>query len=401
MVSDLSSFLSKKQSGTNETERCDLIVSNDKSLVSSIVELYVMEGFPTPKSISVLNESNINGYTSLNTENVVLDLRGVDEFEQLAIVTQMGTLLDMDIMLMILSDVNSIVLQNEVYRMGAIYVLWDEELSGLGIAITSKRSNSIVDNGSIRRAKRILVIGTRGGVGVSTFSSILSHALAVKANLKVLISEHDMHALSSDACLGISQLKLKQNVGNLEMLDFDAAVAQSYVHQVHNKLDYLAIDSHSVTLKEHTDLLYRLSHELTHNYNFIVDSVPLHCLDALNLRDNIDRYHRIFVICEPSVASLRAYNSLSHYLNHSTYNVVFNFVRQRKDYLMSVNEAAERVKINSFFDVSYEPGIEKIILQQGLTSITSKKYFFPYGEIIKSLTGKNIQPRTNFKLFRK
>ncbi|MFV0447805.1 MAG: CpaE family protein [Vibrio sp.] len=400
MVSDLTSFLSKKKPDSIDDVRCDLVVSTDNDLVRTIIELYTTEGFSKPKTASYLNEDNVGNYTRFNTVNVILDLRGVDGAEQGLLVAKMETLLDVDINLMILSDINSINLQNEIYRMGAIYVLWDKELNGLNMALNSSTSGAVYSH-SIRSAKRILVIGTRGGIGVSSFSAMLAHTLAVKAHLKVLLSEHDSHALISDACLGIKQLKLKQNSGNLAMVDLDAAIATSYIHNVQDKLDYLAIDSHLVSPREHVDLLYYLSQEMAKNYNFIIDSVPLSCVDTLNVQENLDRYHRVFLICEPTIASLRTYNYLSSKLANSDCQVIFNLVRSPKDYIMSVDNACERINVESVVKIKYEPSLEKTILQQGISSVEHKKYYLPFVDIIRDLTGKNIKPKLNFSLFKK
>ncbi len=401
MASDLTSFLSKTQSNIVEKGRYDLVVTQDNILECSITELYTTEGFSSIEIIPSLGEDNIHRYSSMNVVNAVLDFRGVSESDLLVKAMQMVTLLDTDISLIVLGDIDSISLQNQIYHLGAVYVLWDANLHNLNLILASRLNGLAPIGKSIRNAKRVLVVGTKGGVGVSSFSSMLAHALACKAHLKVMLVEHDMYCLTSDTYLGLKQFKIKQNPGNLTILDIDAVVAESYVHKIQDKLDYVALDSRLVSLQEHTDLLYRLSEELSGNYNFVIDSVPISSLGVLNLRENLDRFHRVYLICEPSVASLRAFNKIIRILGNTKVQTVFNLARPEKDYVMTINSAKERIKIQSSINLRYEAGLEKHLLQQGITSVSKCKYFSPFVQIIKDLTGKNIQPKAKFSLFRK
>ncbi|WCE32558.1 AAA family ATPase [Vibrio sp. SCSIO 43137] len=401
MASDLTSFLSKVQTGSDDKKRRDLIVSKDQQLMDCVKELYIREGFSSLETSSLLNESNIHRYTSADIINVILDFRGVEESEQCSKVTQMVTLLDTSITVIVLSDIDSISLQNQIYHLGAEYVLWDEALHNLTITIASHIDKSNTRRQSIRSAKRVLVIGTKGGVGVSCFSSVLANILAVKARLKVMLVEHDSHAISSDAYLGLKQFKAKQNPGNLALLDIDAAVAESYLYKVQDKLDYVALDSRLVSLQEHTELLYRLSHELSVNYNFVIDSVPVSSFESLKLQEHLDRYHRIYLICEPSVASLRALNAVVRTLAGSNFQTVFNLTRPEKDYLMTTNSAQKRVKDTSGIRFIYDSGLEKQLFQQGISSISNRQYFSPFTAIVKDLTGKDIRSKVTFSLFNK
>ncbi|EKM32370.1 cobQ/CobB/MinD/ParA nucleotide binding domain protein, partial [Vibrio harveyi] len=62
-----------------------------------------------------------------------------------------------------------------------------------------------------RIAKRVLMLGSKGGVGLSTISAFLSYSLSQQANLKTLLVEHDTIALNSDIFLGLKGLKAQQN----------------------------------------------------------------------------------------------------------------------------------------------------------------------------------------------
>ncbi|MFA0026223.1 type II secretion protein, partial [Vibrio sp. 10N.261.49.A5] len=103
-------------------------------------------------------------------------------------------------------------------------------------------SSTTVNKKKSRVAKRVLLLGSKGGIGLSSISSYLCHSLSQQASLKTLLVEHDTTALNSDIFLGVKGLKSKLSSIDLNQSELDAAIAATYVYSVKDKLDYLMLD---------------------------------------------------------------------------------------------------------------------------------------------------------------
>ncbi|MFA0499242.1 type II secretion protein, partial [Vibrio sp. 10N.222.46.A1] len=133
-------------------EATDLIVSDDNTLTESINDLYAIEGFPKPLEVTDIDLDGVWNQSNIKLNHVVLDLRSASNvIEQ---VSEISVRLDVNISLLVLCDVDSIKLRNQVHALGASYVLWDPELDSLLAAIkTTQEGESTVKK--TRVAKRI------------------------------------------------------------------------------------------------------------------------------------------------------------------------------------------------------------------------------------------------------
>ncbi|AIW16204.1 AAA family ATPase [Vibrio tubiashii] len=376
----------------------DLIVSDDAAFIESVNDLYAIEGYAKPIEVPDIDNDSAWNNSDVKLNHVILDLRGagnvVDQTSEIA------TRLDVSISLLVLCDVDSIKLRNQVHSLGANYVLWDAELDALLAAIKSNEEQE----SSVKRtrvAKRILILGTKGGVGVSSVSSLLCHSLAGQANLKTLLVDHDSGAMNSDIYLGVKGLKAKQNSIDLNQIDIDDAIAKTYVHPVVDKLDYLVLEKNIACLSDHATTLFNLSNQLIDQYNFIIDSAPLSCYEEIHDQELSEKYHRIFVVCDPSVSSLRSYNLLKKKLGKVEHELVFNLNRPAKDFMVTLASAKERIRVKTSIDFAYEPALEKLLIQQGIGHFMKSKSSAPIANMVSTLTGKKIKTKPRFSLFRK
>lgn len=376
----------------------DLVVSDDAAFIESVNDLYAIEGYAKPIEVPDIDNDSTWNNSDVKLNHVILDLRGagnvVDQTSEIA------TRLDVSISLLVLCDVDSIKLRNQVHSLGANYVLWDADLDALLAAIKSNEEQE----SSVKRtrvAKRILILGTKGGVGVSSVSSLLCHSLAGQANLKTLLVDHDSGAMNSDIYLGVKGLKAKQNSIDLNQIDIDDAIAKTYVHPVVDKLDYLVLEKNIACLSDHATTLFNLSNQLIDQYNFIIDSAPLSCYEEIHDQELSDKYHRIFVVCDPSVSSLRSYNLLKKKLGKVEHELVFNLNRPAKDFMVTLASAKERIRVKTSIDFAYEPALEKLLIQQGIGHFMKSKSSAPIAHMVSTLTGKKIKTKSRFSLFRK
>ncbi|WP_299014169.1 type II secretion protein [uncultured Photobacterium sp.] len=393
-------FKSSTNRESSKAEIVDLIVSEDKAFVDSVKELYAIEGFHEPIHMkNIHNEDELNEIKQ-KIRNVILDFRSVNDI--VADVNDIATQLDVDINIITVSNLDSIKVKNQVLALGANYVLLDEELNELLAAILSLNgSKEQTAHKKTRIAKRVLFLGSKGGIGLSAITSLLAHTLSEGANLKTLLVDHDSGALNSDMFLAIKGLKVRQTSSDITERDIDSAIARTYTNKAREKLDYLMLEKHGEGFSLHSQTLYNLSQQLVDEYNFIIDAMPLSSFDQLNGSEMQEKYHRIFVVCEQSVSSLRAYNALKRKLGKTPHQLVFSQTRPAKDYVIPLDNAKVRIKQKDTIDIGYEPGLEKIFVHEGPVGVMNTKFSDPIRTIVASLTGKTIVRKKRFKLFSK
>ncbi len=393
-------FKTTSSSKDKKNNTIDLVVSDDMAFLQAIDELYAIEGFASPLKVDDIDDESWHK-TSAEIKHVVLDLRDCGEL--VSEVAEISSRLDVSISLIVLSNTDSILMRDKVLSLGANYILWDPELDGLLGALkeSGKDTFSPTVKKKSRIAKRVLMLGSKGGVGVSTISAFLSHSLSQQASLKTLLVEHDTLALNSDIFLGLKGLKAQQNSIDLNQSELDAAIAGSYVHPIKDKLDFLALEKNIACISDHADSLFRISNELVGQYNFIIDSLPLNAINELTSEDINERYNRIFVVCEPSVASLRAYHSIKKKLGKAEHRIIFSMTRSQKDYMMPLQGAKEKIKAKDTIDFVYEANLEKLIIQQGIHNTAKIKFTPAIANMVNSLTGKKVKVQKKFAWFKK
>ncbi|WP_391090555.1 AAA family ATPase [Vibrio sp. NH-UV-68] len=391
-------FKNSTAKSKSSIEATDLIVSDDVSLIESINDLYAIEGYAKPIEVTDFDNDGAWNRSDIKLKHVILDFRHASNIVEQ--VSDIASRLDVSISLLVVCDVDSIKLRNQVHSLGATYVLWDVDLDGLLAAVKSKDEHQSVAKRT-RVAKRILVLGTKGGVGVSSVSSLLAHALSGEVNLKTLLVDHDSGAMNSDIYLGVKGLKAKQNSIDLNQIDIDDAIAKTYLHKVSEKLDYLVLERNVACLADHATTLHNLSSQLIDQYNFIIDSAPLSCYEEIHDQELSEKYHRVFLVCDPSVSSLRSYNLLQKKLGKIEHEIVFNLNRPAKDFMVTLSNAKERIRVKNSVDINYEPALEKVLIQRGMSEFIKSKSAAPIAQMVTLLTGKKLKSKSRFSLFRK
>ena len=396
---DLNSIFKFRSNSDIENKITDLVVSEDESFLSSVKELYTIEGLI---QLQVSSKSNYHNHLSINSKNirnVIFDMRGISDVQKSC--SDIITVLDVNISLLIISDIDSILLQDKVSSLGGIYILWDEKLDSLLYSIKFNGKKNLSNMKNYRVAKRILVLGSKGGIGVSLISSLFSHFLSSKAHLRTLLVDYDSNTNNSDFYIGIKNFKNNKNSKNIFDIEMDSLVAETYIENVDDKLDYLVLDRNSDDFIHHSSSLFKISSELEANYNFIIDSVPSSMFGELYSNDFFEKYHHVFLICEPSVSSLRSCNKLKKFLSKTDYQLIINLNRPLKDFILSISQVKDKLKINNTIDILYEQDIEKRIIQNGIGCLENSKVFEPISEAIKILTGKDINRKSKYSIFKK
>ncbi|PSW07394.1 AAA family ATPase [Photobacterium lipolyticum] len=191
-------------------------------------------------------------------------------------------------------------------EMGLYYLFWPinkQEASDFIRHVHSniERFTGVSQN---RKAKKVAIIGSKGGIGTTLISAEIASKLASSGTDTILV-DHQYHTSNIDIMLGLKNFE-KQNAENLglQFHDMDEESAAGYLQPISNNLRMLALSgnvpvtdllgySHSIV-----DLLHRQA-------NFIIEDYSGSADFKLDIPLLVKRSNVIVLVIEPTVASVR------------------------------------------------------------------------------------------------
>ncbi|SFO86791.1 AAA family ATPase [Enterovibrio norvegicus] len=243
--------------------------SNDvKNLVE---ETFRFDGHPPPIALPYKFKDVANQIEEHHAQLVVIDLCGCPDTIKES--KQLSSRLPTSVSVVVLGDVDSISVVRELKALGFYYLLWPVEKIELAEFVQSVVSRHIAASNfkNRRRAKRVGIVGIRGGIGCSLLTSELAWFLSHEKQTSCLVVDHNYMSSSLDILLGLKN-RDKRTINDSEVTgDIDATSAKTLVTKVSNRLDYLALglqEERSIDLHDINDLV--ISH-LSNETNFVID----------------------------------------------------------------------------------------------------------------------------------
>ncbi|GAL29187.1 type II/IV secretion system ATPase TadZ/CpaE [Vibrio variabilis] len=278
---------------------CALVYQTDecKSLVE---ELFEFEGWDAPNGVKqekadsdffAKQESNLILLELNNSDSVVSDAQAFAA----KLPTHKGVI--------IIGKEDAISTLRTLKEMGFYYIFWPinkyefaEFVMHVHLDLKSHTGVS-----KERRAKRVAVVGTKGGIGTSFIAAELSTKMSGQGVDTILV-DHQYHDSNIDVLLGLTDhtsRTLDELSVPIHELDFEGA--QNYLTPINKDLRLLSIngDSDQDELLSYNQALCDL---LSRNTNFIVEdfsgSVDFHVDGDMLIR----HYDVVAIVVEPSIA---------------------------------------------------------------------------------------------------
>jgi pilus assembly protein CpaE len=276
-----------------QTEEC-------KSLVE---ELFEFEGWDAPNGVRqekadsdffAKQESNLILLELNESESVVKDAQ---EFAA-KLPTHKGVI--------IIGKEDAISTLRTLKEMGFYYIFWPINKYEFAEFVMHVHRDLKAQTGvsKERRAKRVAVVGTKGGIGTSFIAAELSSKMSGQGVDTILV-DHQYHDSNIDVMLGLTDhtaRRLDELSVPAHELDFEGA--QNYLTPINKDLRLLSINGDT----DQEDILnynQALCHLLSRNTNFIVEdfsgSVDFHVDGEMLIR----HYDVVAIVVEPSIAAVR------------------------------------------------------------------------------------------------
>ncbi|BDY04209.1 chromosome partitioning protein ParA [Ferrimonas sp. YFM] len=265
-----------------------------------VQEVCRFEGWPEPhsqKESQGINPEKLQDIVILelnDSDNVVADAR------------QFASQMPNKKGIIIIGKEDAITTMRALKEMGFYYLFWPvgkQELTEFlrHVHANQQKFSGVSQN---RKAKRISVVGTRGGCGTTLIATELASALAGSGAETVLV-DHKYQLSNIDIILGQKDLA-KQDVKNisLQLHELDEDAAFSYLTKVSRRLNLLGLTG-DAPQRELTEFTHSLCDLLLRQANFMVEDYSASIDFPLEMEALYKRSDMIVLVLEPSVTSLR------------------------------------------------------------------------------------------------
>lgn len=295
--------LLKKEKKESETEpRMALLVQTEKCK-SFVLQTFRFGGLAEPKVSENTEEffKKLKGHTC----PIVIELpENENVFEYLDKITHQ---LSSENEIVLLGYDNSISTQRKLAQEGYYYLFLpstDDELLELLKKVKTDISCSI-KIGKKRAAKRVSVLGVKGGVGSSFVCASIASAFTLSMDIKTLLVEYKFASGNLDIFLAKKNLKKREVSSAIQTAIIDESYARTFVEKVNPNLSYLGITSKTITsnlLLEYTELMTK---EIASDYRVIIKDYSNAVMSPFEVQQTISNSECLVLVFDATLSSLR------------------------------------------------------------------------------------------------
>ncbi|WP_028021810.1 AAA family ATPase [Enterovibrio calviensis] len=381
-----------------------------KSLVE---ETFRFIGETLPTSYQYKFDDVAGQVEELNAQVAIVDLVECEDI--LKECRQLSERLPTSLSVLIIGGEDSISVVRELKAFGFYYLLWPISKIELAEFVESVLAQHESANFKHRRrAKRIGIIGTRGGIGTSLITAELGWQLSNEKQASCVVVDNNYLSGNLDIYLGVKnrekrKLNAVESSGNV-----DESIAKSLVTRVNHRLDYLALGLDSETSADFHEVTGTVISNLSSETNFIIDDLSASVSFDLRPSSLIKQLDVAVVVMDPTISCLREtaalLNNIKKHIEENdlrkTVRIMLVLNKHRASRFHSVTES-EIVKYLSVpIDVvlPYEVSAEEALVSGTMLSTGKTKLGSQLRVLCSLVVGEVIQPsrvKGLFPFFRK
>ncbi|MGF1726080.1 AAA family ATPase [Photobacterium nomapromontoriensis] len=281
---------------------CTLIYQSDE-FRALIDELFLFEGWTDPTVIKESIYSNQIDHDDLN-DIVLLELnRSTDVIED---ARYFASQISPHKGVIVIGKDNEITTLRILKEMGFYYLYWPAEKQDLTdfILHVNKSLKELSGVYSSRKAKRVAVVGSKGGVGTTFLACELAFALADQGADTILV-DHQYKGSNMDVMLGLKGFQ-RYNISEMStpIVELDDESASLYLQPVKSRLRLLAMDSNDSD-SQVLGVCQTLCQLLSRHTNFIIEDYSASIGFRLDPIQLVDCHDVVILVIEPSISSVR------------------------------------------------------------------------------------------------
>ncbi|KKD60223.1 type II secretion protein ATPase [Grimontia sp. AD028] len=349
----------------------------------------------------------------LRAQVAIIDLVECDDI--LKECRQLSERLPTSLSVLIIGSVDSISVVRELKAFGFYYLLWPVSKIELAEFIEGVLAQHEAANFKHRRrAKRIGIIGTRGGIGTSLITAELGWLLSNDKQASCVVVDNNYISGNLDIFLGVKnrekrKLNAVESGGNI-----DEAIAKSLVTRVNHRLDYLALGLDNESSVDFHEVTNTVIGNLTSETNFIIDDLSASV--GFDIRPTIlmKQLDVAVVVMDPTISCLREtaalLNSIKKHIEENelrkAVRIILVLNKHRASRFHSVTEAEIVKYLNVPIDIvlPYEISAEEALVSGNMLSSGKTKLGSQLRALCSLIVGEEASPsrvKSLFPFFRK
>lgn len=290
----------------NQDTRSDLgcaLVYQSTECKSLVEELFAFEGWdaPVPASFSSISPTFFKDHSE---DLILLELS--ESNDVVADAREFAAKLPTHKGVIIIGKEDAISTLRTLKEMGFYYLFWPINKYEFADFVRHVHSDLKAQIGisKERRAKRVSIVGTKGGIGTSFITAELSAKLAGQGVDTVLV-DHQFHDSNMDVLLGLTE-HLPRSIDELAVPegDLDLEGAQNFLSKVAPDLRFLSING-ELADNELLSYNHALCKQISRNTNFIVADFSGSVDFRVTAKMLVTHYDVVVIVIEPSVSAIR------------------------------------------------------------------------------------------------
>lgn len=361
-----------------------------------VLKAYKFEGWEKPFCIK--RDQKIR--SEQMGEVFIVDLIDCDEVLEKA--KLLNNKISNDKILVVIGKEDRINTLNALKSIGVHYLLWPLEQDDITQCIRSiSKSGGIgFEENLSRRAKRISVIGTRGGCGTSVVTLEIASALAKEGSRSILVDHHYLHG-NIDILLSRKDL-IKVDIASItvdiELLDEDST--ENYLSEINKDFLYLALDgvASQSTLEKYTESVVD---KLRRKANFIIDDYSPSIDFPLDIGNIVSLSNIIVMVIEPSVTSIRNTQNLLDKVNEASLTlterpriiIIVNRHRPAPSFSFSCKEVERFISRKVDVEIPFYKKATSHLLDGGKLIDLGRRSSNPFYKVRQLIIGEELKQR--------
>ncbi|RYU46710.1 chromosome partitioning protein ParA [Aliivibrio finisterrensis] len=244
-------------------------------------------------------------------EVVIIELNASQDVVQDA--QRLAHLLPSQVSVVIVGSEDAISTIRLLKEMGFYYLFWPVSKQECSDFMRHVLDNHEQHRGLManRKAKRVAMVGVKGGVGTSLISSEVSRMLSFDKGVSTLLVDHNYHGGNLDIFMGLKQHQKRIVQKGTLISNIDGTYALGLIRKITPMLSMLAIDSDELNSQELKEYTVAVQEQALKNSSVMIeDHAHLICNedDIIKLLQQVDVLVFVF---DATVSSLRDYNRLN------------------------------------------------------------------------------------------
>ncbi|WP_108650795.1 AAA family ATPase [Dongshaea marina] len=206
----------------------------------------------------------------------------------------------------------SISVQRQLKKQGIYYLYWPAHKSDvcdlLDTVSNDRRNNRRL---GVRNAKRIAVLGVKGGVGTSVVSSQLAYMLERRHHLNTLLVDNSFGQGDLDLLLNIPTEDLHRHQLDSTLLHYlDESAALSLLYKHSESFQLLSLQSQELNVEQLRTAKRQVMGLLADHFNFILDDLSASVGFTPDLEYLAEHNDYLMLVSDSSVSSIRALSQM-------------------------------------------------------------------------------------------